>query len=77
MINRQIQKECKKLRYRRIINPTIFARELVDAVSNDPGSENKVMLFYVDDTEVGYVGITSEARITVLKLTKEMKEIKI
>ena len=73
MTNKQIQKECEKSNYRRIINPTLFAKELVLAVISDPGTENKAMLFYVDDMEVGYVNITSEARVTVLHLTREMK----
>lgn len=51
-----------------IINPTNFAKKLIEAVENDPGTERKAMLFYLDDKEVEFKEISSEARVCVLYL---------
>ena len=53
-----------------IINPTQFARQLANAAINDPGTERKAMLFYLDDEEIRFDRFTSEARVMVCHLTR-------
>lgn len=53
------------------ITPTNFARALVKAVENDPGAENKPMLFKIDGRFIRLTAIRSEARCTVLEFTED------
>lgn len=54
----------------RIINPSNFAKELIEAVESDPGTERKAMLFYVDDEQIRFVRARSEARVMTLEFTR-------
>jgi len=57
-----------------IITPRQFAMKLVEVVVNDPGCQNKAMLFYIGDglppEELEFEEFTSNARVTVLKLKR-------
>ena len=55
----------------RIISPMQFAEEFMLAVVNDPGSERKAMLFYLDGEEIAFVAARSEARVTVIEFTRK------
>ncbi len=55
----------------RIINPTHFAKELIAAVEDDPGTERKAMLFYVNGRKVRFVRFRSEARVMVMELAED------
>lgn len=53
------------------VSPQQLGDLMAEVIEGDPGTERKIMLFCIDGRYVRFVGVRSEARITVMELTEE------
>lgn len=58
----------------KLINPWDFVQELMVTIASDPGTEKKLMLFYLDDEEISFVCARSEARVMSLEFKRRSKD---
>ena len=58
----------------KLINPAQFLEEFMLAVVNDPGTERKLMLFFLDEEEICFVCARSEARVMSLEFKRRSKD---
>ena len=59
---------------KRLINPRQFVTEVMAAIASDPGTEKKLMGFYLDDEEIQFVEARSEARVMSITFTRRKPE---
>ena len=60
------------------ITPRQFAQDMITAAENDPGCENKAMLFRLGDHEfIRFVRVRSESRCMVVEFGRDSKSEKV